>query len=61
MAKMMNRLIEIKFFFFGLDRAPQVISSPWFIGLIAAVIVLIIVVAIVCGIMKRKGGKYSGK
>ncbi|UJR30186.1 hypothetical protein I4U23_017725 [Adineta vaga] len=41
------------------DRSPHVISSPWFIGLIAAVIVLIIIIAIVCGIMKRKGGKYS--
>ncbi|CAF1368715.1 unnamed protein product [Adineta ricciae] len=41
------------------DRSPQVISSPWFIGLIAAVVVLIIIIAIVCGIMKRKGGKYS--
>ncbi|CAF1215999.1 unnamed protein product [Adineta ricciae] len=41
------------------DRSPQVISSPWFIGLIAAVVVLIIIIAVVCGIMKRKGGKYS--
>ncbi|CAF1000685.1 unnamed protein product [Rotaria sordida] len=42
-----------------LDRAPRVINSPWFIGLIIAIVVLIIVFAIVCGIMKRKGGKYS--
>ncbi|CAF0853285.1 unnamed protein product [Adineta steineri] len=41
------------------DRTPQVISSPWFIGLIVAIIVLLIIIAIVCGIMKRKGGKYS--
>ncbi|CAF3998844.1 unnamed protein product, partial [Rotaria sordida] len=41
------------------DRAPRVINSPWFIGLIIAIVVLIIVFAIVCGIMKRKGGKYS--
>ncbi|CAF3850131.1 unnamed protein product, partial [Rotaria magnacalcarata] len=41
------------------DRAPRVIESPWFIGIIVSVIVLIIVFAIVCGIMRRKGGKYS--
>ncbi|CAF4209111.1 unnamed protein product [Rotaria socialis] len=41
------------------DRAPRVIESPWFIGIIISVIVLIIVFAIVCGIMRRKGGKYS--
>ncbi|CAF4169795.1 unnamed protein product [Rotaria sp. Silwood2] len=41
------------------DRAPRVINSPWFIGLIIAIIVLILVFAIVCGIMRRKGGKYS--
>jgi Na+/H+-dicarboxylate symporter len=43
------------------DRAPRVITSPWFIGLIVSIIVLIIIIAIVCGIMRRKGGKYSGK
>ena len=57
---MMNRSIENDIFF-CLDRAPRVITSPWFIGLIVSAIVLIIVVAIVCGIMRRKGGKYSGK
>lgn len=41
------------------DRAPRVINSPWFIGLIVSLIVLMIVIAIVCGILKRKGGKYS--
>lgn len=60
MARMMNRSIENDIFF-CLDRAPRVITSPWFIGLIVSLIVLIIVIAIVCGIMRRKGGKYSGK
>ena len=51
----------IHFFSPCLDRAPRVINSPWFIGLIVSLIVLVIVIAIVCGIMKRKGGKYSGR
>lgn len=58
--RMMNRSIENDIFF-CLDRAPRVITSPWFIGLIVSIILLIIIVAIVCGIMRRKGGKYSGK
>ena len=46
---------------FCLERAPRVINSPWFIGLIVALIVLVMVFAIVCGIMRRKGGNYSGR
>lgn len=41
------------------NRAPRVIQSPWFIGLIVSLVLLLIVIAIVCGIMKRRGGKYS--
>jgi hypothetical protein len=61
MARMMNIDQYRNDIFFCLDRAPRVITSPWFIGLIVSLIFLIIIIAIVCGIMRRKGGKYSGK
>lgn len=57
---MYMHIIENDIFFY-LDRTPRVITSPWFIGLIVSIIVIIIIIAIVCGIMRRKGGKYSGK
>ncbi len=45
---------------FALDRAPSATNSAWFIGLIISLIVLLIVLIVVCGLMSRKGGKYTG-
>ena len=46
---------------FHLDRGPQVVNSPWFIGLLISLIILLIVLFVVCGLMRQKGGKYSGE
>ncbi|CAF0804833.1 unnamed protein product [Rotaria sordida] len=43
----------------GKDRRPRVVDSPWFIGLLIALIILFIVLIVVCALMTRKGGKYS--
>jgi hypothetical protein len=45
---------------FALDRAPSATNSAWFIGLIISLIILLIVLIVVCGLMSRKGGKYTG-
>ncbi|CAF3737740.1 unnamed protein product [Rotaria sordida] len=43
----------------GKDRRPRVVDSPWFIGLLIALIILFIVLIVVCALMTHKGGKYS--
>ena len=46
---------------FDLDRGPSVVNSPWFIGLITALVILFIVLFVVCGLMRRKGGVHASK
>lgn len=37
------------------------VTESWFIGLISALVLLLLVLLILCFIKRNKGGKYSGK
>lgn len=37
------------------------VTESWFIGLISALVLLLLVLLILCFIKRSKGGKYSGK
>ncbi|CAF0900446.1 unnamed protein product, partial [Didymodactylos carnosus] len=43
----------------GMDPGTNITKSAWFIGTIISLVVLIIILAVVCGVMRKRGGKYS--
>lgn len=43
------------------SRQVDIATQGWFIGLMCAVALLILVLLIVCFIRRNKGGKYPGK
>lgn len=55
---------NISFFFFCslamASRQVDIATQGWFIGLMCAVALLILILLIVCFIRRNKGGKYPG-
>ena len=54
---------NISFFFYSLamaSRQVDIATQGWFIGLMCAVALLILILLIVCFIRRNKGGKYPG-
>jgi neuronal cell adhesion protein len=50
----------LKIFFNILARATRnIVSEPWFIGLMIALAMLIIILINVCVLVRERGGKYS--
>lgn len=43
------------------SRQVDIATQGWFIGLMCAVALLILILLIVCFIRRNKGGKYPGK
>lgn len=43
------------------SRQVDIATQGWFIGLMCAIALLILVLLIVCFIKRNKGGKYPGK
>lgn len=55
---------NVSFFFFCslamASRQVDIATQGWFIGLMCAVALLILILLIVCFIRRNKGGKYPG-
>jgi len=44
-----------------MEKQDGFVTESWFIGLISALVLLLLVLLILCFIKRSKGGKYSGK
>uniref|UniRef100_A0A3Q3DDT5 Neural cell adhesion molecule L1 n=1 Tax=Hippocampus comes TaxID=109280 RepID=A0A3Q3DDT5_HIPCM len=44
-----------------MDESPGIATQGWFIGLVSAIVLLLLILLILCFVQRNKGGKYSGK
>lgn len=43
------------------NNQPDIVTQGWFIGLMCAIALLVLILLIVCFIKRSRGGKYPGR